>query len=515
MEAPEKILVVEFGSQYSHLIVKRIRQMGVYAELIYPEEIGERLGPEVRGVVLSGGPMSVYDPGSPRISRDDLLSLGVPVLGICYGHQLVAHLMGGTVERSDAGEYGGVELTLVGRHRLVEGVPDKSVVWMSHRDVVVEPPPGFRNLGSTRYDKYSILVSDEYRIYTTQFHPEVVHTEYGERILRNFVYGICGCRGGYDPFDIVTKYIEENRWRSGEKTLVAVSGGVDSTVTAFILREIFGDNLHLVFLETGFNRVGESEFVSRFFPERGFRYVHIVDVRRRFLDALRGVADPREKRSVFSRLYFEVLNEVVSRLEDRYGSFRYLGQGTLYPDVVETGRTSRYTDMIKGHHNVLHSELSRLEPLEPLRYLYKDEVRAVARRLGIPREVYMKHPFPGPGYLVRIIGPVDEERLEIVKKADAIVVEELRRSGLYEEVWQGFAALLGVKTVGVKGDTRSYEYAVAIRIVQSEDGMTARHYEAPHSLLDRIARRILDEVDGVNRVFYDLSDKPPATIEYE
>ena len=313
----------------------------------------------------------------------------------------------------------------------------------------------------------------------------------------------------------MTKYIEENKWRSGEKALVAVSGGVDSTVTAYILREIFGDNLHLVFLETGFNRVGESEFVSQFFPEKGFRYVHIVDVRRRFLDALRGVADPREKRSVFSRLYFEALNEVVSRLEDRYGSFRYLGQGTLYPDVVETGRTSRYTDMIKGHHNVLHSELSRLEPLEPLRYLYKDEVRAVARRLGIPREVYMKHPFPGPGYLVRIIGPVDEERLEIVKKADAIVVEELRRSGLYEEVWQGFAALLGVKTVGVKGDTRSYEYAVAIRIVQSEDGMTARHYEAPHSLLDRIARRILDEVDGVNRVFYDLSDKPPATIEYE
>jgi len=515
MEASEKILVVEFGSQYSHLIVKRIRLMGVYAELIYPEELASRLGPGVRGVILSGGPMSVYDEGSPKISRKLLLSIGVPILGICYGHQLIAHLMGGRVERSEAGEYGGVELRLTGRHRLVEGVPERSMVWMSHRDVVVEPPPGFENLGSTRYDKYSILVSDEYRIYSTQFHPEVVHTEYGEVMLRNFVYGICGCRGGYDPFDVVTKYVEENRWRGGERAVVAVSGGVDSTVTAYILREIFGDNLHLVFLETGFNRVGEAEFVSRFFPSRGFKNLHIIDVRRRFMDSLRGVSDPREKRSLFSRLYFEALNEAVSRLEDRYGSFRYLGQGTLYPDVVETGRASRYTDMIKGHHNVLHRELSRLEPLEPLRNLYKDEVRRVARRLGIPREVYMKHPFPGPGYLVRIVGPVDEERLGIVRRADAIVVEELREAGVYEEVWQGFAALLGVKTVGVKGDTRSYEYAVAIRIVQSEDGMTARHYEAPHWLLDRIARRILDEVDGVNRVFYDLSDKPPATIEYE
>ncbi len=514
MGLDEKILVVEFGSQYSHLIVKRVRRLGVYAELVYPDDLFNVLDDSVKGVILSGGPMSVYDESSPKIDLKRLLERGIPVLGICYGHQLISHALGGEVERAGKAEYGPSLLRILEPHPLLEGVPSQSIVWMSHGDVVLKPPDGFKSVGSTEADKNTVLVNDELRVYSTQFHPEVVHTEYGEAILRNFLYKICGCRGGYDPYDIVKRFIEEHRSLGRYRALVAVSGGVDSTVTAFILKEVFGENLHLVFLETGFNRVGEKEFVESFFREHGMR-IHIVDVKDRFLESLKGVGDPEEKRRIFSRLYFETLNNVYRELEKKYGEFRFLGQGTLYPDVVESGATSKYTDRIKSHHNVVGRDLSLLEPLEPLKELYKDEVRMVAKRLGIPRDVYMKHPFPGPGYLVRVLGPVDEEKLRIVKEADRIVVEELKKSGLYWEIWQGFAALLSVKTVGVKGDRRSYEYAVAVRMVHSEDGMTAKHVDAPYDLLNRIANRILTEVRGVNRVLYDLSDKPPATIEYE
>ncbi len=515
MMVSERILVVEFGSQYSHLIVKRVRRLGVYAEIVYPDELEKALDETVKGVILSGGPMSVYDDESPKISRELLESLGIPILGICYGHQLLAYLYGGLVRKGDAGEYGGVKFRILKSHTLLKNVPIESTVWMSHKDVVVEPPEGFTVLGSTDYTEVAAMADDDRRIYSVQFHPEVVHSEYGAEILKNFVYEICGCRGGYNPLSIVEEFIEENRDLADANALVAVSGGVDSTVTAFILREIFGDKLHLVYIDTGFTRDRDRAFVEKFFREKGFKHVHILDRREFFISRLEGVSEPEEKRGIFSRLYFETLNDFVSRLEKEYGVFKYLGQGTLYPDVVETGRTSKYTDRIKSHHNVVYRELSRLELVEPLKYLYKDEVREVAKQLGIPREVYMRHPFPGPGYLVRIVGRVDREKLRIVKEADMIVEEELKRHNLYEVIWQGFAAILDVKTVGVKGDMRSYEYAVVVRLVESEDGMTAKHAEVPHRVLTSIARRILDEVSGVNRVLYDLSDKPPSTIEFE
>jgi len=514
MEIGEKILVVEFGSQYSHLIVKRVRKLGVYAELIYPDKVGEYLDDSVKGVILSGGPMSVYDDSSPKISRDILEGLDIPVLGICYGHQLVSYLLGGVVERASKAEYGPSTLSIDHYHELLDGIPPVSRVWMSHGDIVKTPPRGFKVLGHTASDRNTILADDSRRIYTTQFHPEVAHTEYGVQLLRNFVYRICGCGGGYRPKTLVEKFLKEYEWVSNHGAVVAVSGGVDSTVTALILRELFGDNLHLVFLNTGFNRVGDREFVEDFFGALDMN-IHVVDVEDKFVSELSGVSDPEEKRWRFSTLYFETLNTVVRRLDALYGGLKFLGQGTLYPDVVESGVASRYTDRIKSHHNVVGRRLSLLEPIEPLKDFYKDEVRELAREMGLPREVYMKHPFPGPGYLVRIVGPIDRWRLEIVKSADKIVVEELMESGWYWRVWQGFAALLGVKSVGVKGDRRSYEYMVGLRIVYSEDGMTANHVKMPYDVLDTIAGRILAEVGGVNRVLYDLSDKPPATIEYE
>ncbi len=515
MRDVEKILVVEFGSQYSHLIVKRIRRLGVYAELVYPDEILDVVNESVKGIILSGGPLSVYDPDSPKVNMDLLLNLGIPVLGICYGHQLIAHQLGGEVVGGDVGEYGGVEFNLRNSHVLFKGIPLKSIVWMSHKDLVVKPPKQFVVLGSTRYTEVAAMANDEDKIYSVQFHPEVVHTEYGVKILENFIYEICGCKGGYNPFDIVKRFVEENIDKKGCNALIAVSGGVDSTVTAFILRRIFGDDLHLVYIDTGFTRDRDREFVYNFFRKSGFKNVHIIDRKKVFYKELMGASDPEVKRSIFSQIYFQVLNEFIHQLEEKYGEFKYLGQGTLYPDVVETGRTSKYTDKIKSHHNVAFRELSRLELIEPLKYLYKDEVREVAKSLGIPSEVYMRHPFPGPGYLVRIVGKVDMEKLRIVKEADKIVEEELKRFNIYEKIWQGFAAVLDVKTVGVKGDKRTYEYVVAIRLVESEDGMTAKHADISSDILTSIARRILDEVDGVNRVLYDLSDKPPATIEFE
>ena len=515
MDIDEKILVVEFGSQYSHLIVRRIRGLGVYSELIYPEDIPYKMDESVKGIVLSGGPMSIYDHGSPKIDREILDSLDIPILGICYGHQLIAHLYGGKVEKGRYGEYGGVEFKILDIDPIVDGLPKTSRVWMSHKDFVTEPPPGFRNIGSTEYSRYAALANDERKIYTLQFHPEVSHTEYGDMILGNFIYKICGCRGGYDPYTLIEDFIKKYSRYSDENVLMAVSGGVDSTVTAFILREIFGDNLHLVYIDTGFTREKDRVFVARFFEDHGFSNIHILDRRELFLSNLMGIGEPEEKRRIFSHLYFQVLNEFTSQLEREYGRFRFLGQGTLYPDVVESGKASKYTDRIKSHHNVAYSELSRLERLEPLKYLYKDEVRRVAEKLGLPREVYLKHPFPGPGYLVRIVGEVNFEKLNIVKKADEIVEDVLRKHGIYYDIWQAFAAVLPVKTVGVKGDMRSYEYPVVVRIVESLDGMTAKHSRVPYEILDEISKRILDEVEGVNRVLYDLSDKPPSTIEYE
>lgn len=506
----DKILVVDFGSQYTHLIARRVRSIGVYSEVIPPESIEDFLDDAVKGVIFSGGPMSVYEESSPKISRELLLGIGKPILGICYGHQLISHILGGSVSIQESGEYGISRFYISRSHPLFDGIPDSFIVWMSHRDGVVEPPPGFDSLGYTDITRIAAMADDSRKIYTLQFHPEVVHTEYGLKILENFVLGICGCERGWDPVISLKRFLEEHSGCEGG-AIVAVSGGIDSTVTAVILREIFGDRLYPVFIDTGLLRSGEGEWVESLFQSLGFKNLLVVEASELFLEELRGVVDPEEKRRIISRLYRDLLKIVARELPD----IRYMGQGTLYPDRVESGATSRYADKIKSHHNIIEEAGLGLKILEPLKDLYKDEVRILARHLGLPEEVVSRHPFPGPGLAIRIVGEVTPERLELLRRVDDIVYEELVASGLYDKYWQFFPVLLSVKSVGIRGDHRHYGYIVAIRGVESLDAMTARFARPDWDFLERLSTRILNEVDGVSRVVYDISNKPPATIEYE
>jgi GMP synthase (glutamine-hydrolysing) len=511
----EKVLVVDFGSQYTHLLARRIRSLGVYSEIIYPEDLSRSVDVSVKGYVFSGGPMSVYDDSSPKVDRDTVLSLGRPILGVCYGHQLLAYIFGGRVEGGEAAEYGRAQLFLKCVNSLVEGLPESSVVWMSHKDNVLSPPDGFVVVGYTDYTPVAIMANDSLKIYGVQFHPEVRHSVFGLDILRNFIYGVCGCVGGWSPMDLVNKFVSEHRHLSGERAIIGVSGGIDSTVAALILRQVFGDNLFLVFIDNGLLRYGEADWVRSLFEGLGFKNFISVDASDRFLGRLRGVTDPELKRSIIADTFVEVFREVAERLSNEYGVIRYLGQGTLYPDRVESGSTGRYVDKIKSHHNVSMSTLLGFELLEPLRDMYKDEVREVGLKLGLPRDVLYRHPFPGPALAVRIVGEVTPERLRILRDADRIVEEELRRSGLYDRVWQAFPVLISLKSVGIKGDRRSYEYILALRIVESVDAMTASFCKVDWDLLERISSRLLNEVEGINRVLYDISNKPPATIEFE
>jgi len=514
----EKIIVVDFGSQYTHLLTQRIRSLGVYSEIIFPEELKQDIGsdPSIKGLVFSGGPMSVYDESSPKVDRDLVLSLNIPILGVCYGHQLLAYLLGGEVASGESGEYGKTVLYIHDTDNpLVKDIPERSVVWMSHKDVVLKPPQGFSLVASTDYSPVAIMANDELKMYSTQFHPEVRHTEYGEVLLKNFVYDICGCTGGWSPMDLVESFVKEHSHLSRERALVAVSGGVDSTVTAVILRKVFGDNLYPVFIDTGLLRYKEGEWVKNLFKKLGFENLIYIDASEIFLERLKGVIDPELKRRIIADTFFEVFKETADKLAKDYGEIKYLGQGTLYPDRVESGKTGRYTDKIKSHHNVSMSRLLGFKLLEPLKDMYKDEVREVGRRLGLPEEVITRHPFPGPGLAVRIVGEITRDRLEILREADRIVEEMLREHGLYERLWQAFPVLLTLKSVGIKGDRRSYEYILALRMVESVDAMTANFAKLPWSFLEELSSRLLNEVEGINRVVYDISNKPPATIEFE
>ena len=513
----EEIIVVDFGSQYTHLLTQRIRKLGVYSEIIFPEElVKDSNAKSVKGYVFSGGPMSVYDDGSPKIDRELLLSLDVPILGVCYGHQLIAYLLGGRVVSGESGEYGKTTLYInVVDNVLVRGVPTQSTVWMSHKDIVIDPPNGFSLLASTKYSPVAVMGSESLKIYSIQFHPEVRHTEYGELILRNFVFNICGCSGGWSPMDLVDRFVEKYKKFSGERALVAVSGGIDSTVTAVILKKVFGDNLFPIFINSGLLRHGEVEWVRSLFSKLGFNNLIYIDSSRLFLDRLRGVIDPELKRRIIADTFFEVFKTAAERLAEEYGEIRFLGQGTLYPDRVESGKTGRYTDKIKSHHNVSMSQLLGFTLIEPLKDMYKDEVREVGRRLGLPDELITRHPFPGPGLAVRIVGEVTDERLRILREADRIVEEELRKQGVYKGLWQGFPVLLTLKSVGIKGDRRSYEYILVLRMVESVDAMTANFAKLDWEFLERLSSRLLNEVEGINRVVYDVSNKPPATIEFE
>jgi GMP synthase (glutamine-hydrolysing) len=516
MEAKyDTILVLDFGGQYCHLIGRRIREQGVFSEIvphdITPEEIttlNQKF--KVKGLILSGGPASVYEPNAPRI-EPRILEMTLPVLGLCYGHQLIAQIVNGKVKPAARREYGIAEVNIDKPEGMLNGLSSKETVWMSHGDTVYALPPDFEALAHTESCPVAAYRHKKKPIYGLQWHPEVIHTKNGERMLRNFIFKVCKCEANWKMEDLIERMVKEIKSEVGEaKAIIGLSGGIDSSVATALAAQALGDNLTAVFVDHGFMRESEPEAIRDTFKKFKINFI-IANVQKRFMEKMKGVTDPETKRKVIGEEFIRVFEEIAEK-----SGAGFLIQGTIYPDRIESG-FRKNSDVIKSHHNVagLPSKIKFKKIVEPLRDLYKDEVRKVAKMLGLPKELVNRQPFPGPGLAVRIIGELTEEKVKVAKKADAIVREEIEKNDLDENLWQYFAVLTDTKATGVKGDARAYGYVVAVRAAESREAMTANFAQIPYPVLEKISTRITNEIPEVTRVVYDITHKPPATIEWE
>jgi GMP synthase (glutamine-hydrolysing) len=513
MTQEEEILIVDFGSQYTQLITRRVREENVYSEIhphtILPEII-KKLNPA--GIILSGGPMSVYDEGAPQIDPG-ILEMGIPVLGICYGLQIISRSLGGKVKPASDREYGKALLKIKTSSPIFERVKKESVVWMSHGDYLESAPEGFSIVATSDHSPVCAIADEVRKIYGLQFHPEVMHTEEGKKIIHNFLFNICGCKGSWTTGNFINDQIRKiNQTTADSQVICALSGGVDSTVAAVLVDRAIGDKLTCIHINTGMMRKNESENILRMFEEKYHLDVKYVDASEKFLQKLTGVTDPETKRKIIGNTFIEVFEEEAKKIDN----VKFLVQGTLYPDVIESVSVKGASTTIKTHHNVGGlPEKMHLSLIEPFRELFKDEVRKVGRELGIPDEFIARHPFPGPGLAVRILGDITKQKLDILREADDIFTGEIKTAGIYDKIWQAFAVLLSVQSVGVMGDARTYENVLALRAVTSADGMTADWFRFDNDFLAKVSNKIINKVRGINRVVYDISSKPPSTIEWE
>lgn len=507
----ELVLILDFGAQYTQLIARRVRECSVYCEIVpFDTPVSEIATRLPKAIIFSGGPSSVYEDGAPQCDCA-IYDLGVPILGICYGTQLMAYQLGGKVNQAEQKEFGRTELSILDKSGLFEALETELICWMSHGDFVETPPPGFKITAQTPSTPVATIENSNRKLYGVQFHPEVVHTPQGTQIIRNFLFNICGLKGLWTTASFIESAVKEIREQVGDGRVVCgVSGGIDSACVAALIHKAIGDQLTCIFVNHGLLRLNEAEKVRQTFEDHFHIKLVYVDAEERFLTRLAGVTDPERKRKIIGEEFVRVFEEHASRIEGA----KFLGQGTLYPDVIESG--TKNAAVIKSHHNVggLPEDMN-LEVVEPVRWLFKDEVRMVAAELGLPSDMVWRQPFPGPGLAIRIVGEVTKTRLDTLRHADDIVVQEIKNAGLYRELWMGFAILAPIRSVGVMGDQRTYADTIVVRAVTSQDAMTADWAKLPYDVLERISNRVINEVSGVNRVVYDISSKPPATMEWE